>query len=53
MDANPSVPFLNDAAFDFGKQDRYVDTKNNIAIILQKKDDLSYQVQVTTADKAK
>jgi hypothetical protein len=53
MDANPSVPYFNDATFDIGKKDRYVDTKNNIAIILQKKDGLSYQIQVTTADKAK
>lgn len=53
MDANPSVPYLNDATYDIGKNDRYIDTKNNIAIILQKKDGLSYQIQVTTADKAK
>lgn len=53
MDANPNVPFLNDAAFDIGKKSQYVDIKNNVAIILQKKDGLSYQVQVTTADKAK
>jgi hypothetical protein len=53
MDANPGVPYLNDATFDIGKRDQYIDTKNNIAIILQKKDVLSYQIQVTTADKAK
>ncbi len=53
MDANPSVPYLNDATFDIGKKDRYVDTKNNVAIILQKKDGLSYQIQITSADRAK
>jgi hypothetical protein len=53
MDANPSVPYMNDATYDIGKKDRYVDIKNNIAIILQKKDGQSYQIQVTTADKAK
>lgn len=53
MDANPSVPYLNDATHDIGKKDRYIDTKNNIAIILQKKDGLSYQIQITTADQAK
>lgn len=53
MDANPGVPYMNDATFDIGKKDRYIDTKNNIAIILQKKDGLSYQIQVTSADKAK
>lgn len=53
MDANPSVAYMNDATFDINKNDRYIDTKNNIAIILQKKEGLSYQIQVTTADKAK
>ena len=53
MDANPNVPYLNDAAFNIGKKDRYVDTTNNLAFILQKKDGLSYQIQVTTADKAR
>jgi M6 family metalloprotease-like protein len=53
MDANPSVPYMNDATYDIGKEESYIDTKNNIAIILQKKDGQSYQIQVTTADKAK
>ena len=53
MDANPGVPYLNDATFDIGKKDRYIDAKNNIAIILQKKDGLAYQIQITTADKAR
>lgn len=53
MDANPSVPYMNDATFDIGKKDRYVDTKNNVAVVLQKKDGLSYQIQITTPDKVK
>ncbi len=53
MDANPDVPYMNDATYDIGKKDQYVDTKNNLAIILEKKDGLSYQIQVTTADRAK
>ena len=53
MDANPDVPYMNDATYDIGKKDQYVDTKNNVAIILLEKDDLSYQIQITTADKAK
>jgi M6 family metalloprotease-like protein len=52
MDANPSVPYLNDATFEIGKKDRYIDERNNIAIILQKKEGNSYQILITTADKA-
>lgn len=52
IDANPSVPYMNDATYDIGKKSQYVDTQNNIAIILEKKDGLSYQIRVTTADKA-
>lgn len=52
MDANPAAPYMNDATYDLGKVDRYVDTKNNIAIILEGKDGLSYRIRVTTADKA-
>lgn len=50
-DANPDVPYLNDAAFDISKKDRFIDTKNNIAVILQEKEGLSYQIQITTADR--
>ena len=53
MDANPNVPYMNDAVFDIGKKDRYIDTENNVAIILQKTEGLSYQIQITTADKAR
>jgi M6 family metalloprotease-like protein len=49
-DANPNVPYLNDAAFDIGKNDTYVDTENNIAIVLLQKEGQSYIVQVTTPD---
>jgi M6 family metalloprotease-like protein len=50
MDANPAVPYMNDAAYDIGKKTKYVDTQNNLAIILEKKDGLSYQIRVTTAN---
>jgi len=53
MDANPSVPYLNDAAFDIGKNDRYIDTENNIAIVLLQKDGSSYIIQITTPDQVK
>jgi M6 family metalloprotease-like protein len=52
-DANTGVPYMNDATYDIGKKDRYIDANNNVAIILQKKDGQSYQIQVTTPDKAK
>lgn len=56
-DANPRVPCLNDATFDVEddveEKDRYIDTKNNIAIVLQKKDGPSYHIKVATADKVK
>jgi M6 family metalloprotease-like protein len=50
MDANPSVPYMNDAAYDIGKKTKYVDTQNNLAIILEKKDGLTYLIRVTTAN---
>ncbi len=52
MDANPSVPYLEGAAFDIGKKEIFVDTQYNLAIILLKKVDLSYEIKITTADKA-
>ena len=52
MDANPSVPYLEGAAFDIGKKEIFIDTQNNLAIILLKKVDLSYEIKITTADKA-
>jgi M6 family metalloprotease-like protein len=53
MDANPSVPYFNDAAFEIGKKDTFIDKKNGIAIKLLKKVDYSYDVLVTTPDKVK
>lgn len=53
MDANPSVPYLNDAAFDIGKNDRFVDAVNNIAIVLLEKIGSSYVIQITTPDQVK
>jgi hypothetical protein len=50
IDANPSVPFLNDAAFDVGAQETFFDTDNNLAIVLLSKDGLSYEVLITTPD---
>ena len=46
MDANTSVPYMNDATYDIGKKEQYVDTENNVAIILLEKDNLSYQIQI-------
>ena len=53
MDANSSVPYLKDAAFDIGKNDRFIDTANNIAIVLLEKNGSSYVIQVTTPDQVK
>jgi M6 family metalloprotease-like protein len=53
IDANPSVPYLNDAAFDIGGQETYIDLDNNLAIVLLSKDDLSYEILITTPDQVK
>lgn len=53
MDANPDIPYFNDAAFDIGKKSVYIDDKNNLAIVLLKKDGLSYEIQITTPDQVK
>ncbi|MFC1905143.1 hypothetical protein ACFLXT_05250, partial [Chloroflexota bacterium] len=45
MDANPSVPYFNDAAFDIGK--------NRIFIVLLSKEGQSYEILITTPSKAK
>ncbi|MBN1665919.1 MAG: hypothetical protein JW862_02485 [Anaerolineales bacterium] len=50
IDANPSVPYFNDAAFDIGAQETYIDSDNNLAIVLVSKDGLSYQILITTPD---
>jgi M6 family metalloprotease-like protein len=53
IDANPSVPYLNDAAFDIDGKAYYIDTDNNVAIVLLSKgDDLSYEILITTPDEA-
>ncbi len=52
MDANPNVSQLEGAAFDIGKKDKFIDTQNNLAIMLLGKVDLSYEIKITTADKA-
>lgn len=49
MDANPGIAYLNGAAFDIGKKTVFKDLKYNLAIILQRKVDLSYEIKVTTA----
>ena len=51
MDANPNVPYLQGAAFNIGKKVIFVDVLNNLAIILQQKVGLSYEIEITTADK--
>ena len=53
MDANPAVPYMNDAAYDLGKQSVFVDSLNGVAIVLLKKDGLAYEIQVTTPDQVK
>jgi hypothetical protein len=53
IDADPDVPYLNDAAFDIGKKATFIDEKNNLAIVLVSKDGLVYEIQVTTAEKVK
>jgi M6 family metalloprotease-like protein len=49
MDANPGIPYLQGAAFDVGKKTIFKDPKYNLAIILKRKVDLSYEIKVTTA----
>jgi len=49
-DANPDVPYLNNAAFDIGKKDVYIDKENNLAIVLLQKEGDSYIIQITTPD---
>jgi len=51
IDADPSAAMLNGAAFDVGagKNSTFVDARNNLAVIMLSKRDLSYQIHVTTA----
>jgi M6 family metalloprotease-like protein len=51
MDANPTVPYMNDAAYDIGKNSIFIDKTNGIAVVLLKKDGLIYEIQITTPDK--
>lgn len=50
VDANPTVPVFLDAAFDVDKTDRYIDRENNLAIVLLRKDGMSYDILITTPD---
>jgi hypothetical protein len=51
-DANPDVPQLLDAAFDIGKNDIFTDSENGLAIILLQELDFSYEIHITTSEKA-
>jgi hypothetical protein len=53
MDANPAAPYLNDAAFDIGKRDLYIDSSNKIAIVLAEKVGQSYDIHITSPDSVK
>ena len=46
VDANPKIPHLVGAAFDIGKNDRYLDERNNVKIRLLEKKDNSYKIVV-------
>lgn len=47
VDADPSVPHLEGAAFDLGKRDRFTDTASGIAIDLLEKVGQSYRIRVS------
>jgi M6 family metalloprotease-like protein len=51
MDANPGVPYMNDAAYDIGRNSVFIDSTNGVAVVLLRKDGLIYEIQVTTPDK--
>jgi M6 family metalloprotease-like protein len=51
MDADAAVPYMNDAAYDLGKNSVFVDSANGVAVLLLKKDGLVYEVQITTPGK--
>lgn len=48
MDANPSIPHLEGAAFDIGKRDTFQDDRNRIKIQLMEKIGNSYKIQVSS-----
>jgi hypothetical protein len=47
MDADPSVPHLERAAFDIGKKDFFQDNKNRIKIQLQEKIETTYKILIS------
>lgn len=47
MNANPSMPHLEGAAFDIGGKDSFVDKKNKIRIQLEGKVKSSYKILVS------
>ena len=51
VDADPSVPQLEGAAFDIGegKRDTFTDEEHNVTIKLLEKTDHSYEILITTA----
>jgi hypothetical protein len=51
LDADPSVPQLEGAAFDIGegKRDTFIDEEHNVTIKLLGKTDHSYEIFITTA----
>lgn len=46
MDANPSIPNLEGAAFDIGKNDSFVDSDNGLTIQLVEKMGNSYKISI-------
>jgi M6 family metalloprotease-like protein len=48
INANPEELYLMDAAYDIGENEIYIDSTNNVAIQLISKDDLSYEILITT-----
>ena len=53
VDANPSVPHLEGAAFDIGKRDRFSDQASGTTIELLEKVGQSYRIRVTAPPAAK
>ncbi len=47
MNADPSVPHLEGAAFDIGRKDSFQDTKNKIRIQLMEKIAGSYKILIS------
>ena len=50
MDANPQVPLMNNAAYDIGKNNVFIDQEYGVAVRLQNKVGLSYEILITTPD---